>query len=168
DDVDMLIDYIDRQSRAVRDAAGTAVKAPAAAPAVAAGTPIANLKPIVDPYLRIQLALNADRLGDSRSEARRIAVEAGKLGAGGAAMDAASVEFQKAVDLKSARSAFARLSDSIMAYARATGAGLGDDVKVAYCPMLQQYWLQQGEKTRNPYYGQQMSDCGRINATLPE
>jgi hypothetical protein len=24
-----------------------------------------------------------------------------------------------------------------------------------------------GEKIQNPYYGKAMSDCGRINATLP-
>jgi hypothetical protein len=38
---------------------------------------------------------------------------------------------------------------------------------VAYCPMVQKYWLQRGETIQNPYYGKQMSDCGRINATLP-
>ena len=168
DDVDMLIDYIDRQSRAVRDAGGTAANPPAAVPAVAAGTPIANLKSIVDPYLKIQLALNADSLRDSRNNAGRIAAEAGALGPRGAAIDAASQDFQKAGDLKAARTAFARLGDAIMAYAKVAGAGLGDDVKVAYCPMLKKYWLQQGETIRTPYYGQQMSDCGRINATLPE
>src|SRR4051812_4405060 len=167
EDVTMLIDYIDRQSRAVREAAGTAGKPMAAAAAVASPAPVANLKPIVDPYLRIQLALNADSMGDSRNDARSIAAEAGALGPGGAAIDAASREFDKAVDLKAARAAFARLGDAIMAYAKITGAGIGDDVKVAYCPMVQKYWLQQGETIRNPYYGKKMSDCGRLNATLP-
>ena len=167
EDVAMLIDYIDRQSRTVRDAAGTAGKAPVAAAAVAPPTPVANLKPIVDPYLRIQLALNGDSLRDSRNDARSIAAEAGTLGPRGADIDAASREFQKAVDLKTARTAFARLGDAIMAYARVTGAGIGDDVKVAYCPMVQKYWLQRGETIQNPYYGTKMSDCGRLNATLP-
>jgi protein SCO1/2 len=167
EDVTMLIDYIDRQSRAVHAAAGTAGKATAAAPAVASPTPAANLKPIVDPYLRIQLALNADSLRDGRNDARRIAAEAGTLGPRGATIDAAAQEFQKAVDLKAARTAFARLGDAIMAYAKATGAGIGDDVKVAYCPMVQKYWLQRGETIQNPYYGTKMSDCGRLNATLP-
>jgi protein SCO1/2 len=172
DDAAMLIDYIDRQSRTVRDGAASAVQAAAAATTVArttaaTTTAAANLKPIVDPYLRIQLALNADHVGDSPNDARRIAAEAGKLGASGAAIEAASDEFQRATDLKAARAAFARLGDAIMAYAKATGAGIGDDVKVAYCPMVQKYWLQRGETIQNPYYGKQMSDCGRINATLP-
>jgi protein SCO1/2 len=167
EDVAMLIDYIDRQSRAVRDAAGTAVKATTAAPPAASTAPVANLKPIVDPYLRIQLALNADSLGSIRNEAGRISAETGKLGVNGAAIAAAAGEFEKAVDLKTARIAFARLGDAIMAYAKATGAGIGDDVKVAYCPMVQKYWLQRGETIRNPYYGKKMSDCGRLNASLP-
>jgi Cu(I)/Ag(I) efflux system membrane fusion protein len=168
EDVTMLIDYIDRQNRALRDASGAAGKPMAAAAAVTAPAPAANLKPIVDPYLRIQLALNADSMRDTRSDAGRIAAEAGALGPRGAAIDAASQDFQKAGDLKAARTAFARLGDAIMAYAKATGAGIGDDVKVAYCPMVQKYWLQRGETIQNPYYGKKMSDCGRISATLPE
>jgi len=161
-DAAVLIDYIDRQSRAVRETAGTS-----GATTTAATTAGANLTPIVDPYLRIQLALNADRLGDSRNDAHSIAAEAGKLGAGGAAIATAAGEFQKAADLKAARAAFARLGDAIMIYAQESGATIGDEIKVAYCPMAQKYWLQKGEKIQNPYYGKAMSACGRINATLP-
>jgi hypothetical protein len=165
DDATALIDYIDRQSKAVRDAAGTSGETTTARTAPAAAG--ANLKPIVDPYLRIQRALNADSLGDSRNVARSIAAEAGKLGPGGAAIEAASSTFQKAGDLEAARTAFARLGDAIMIYAKESGAAIGDQTKVAYCPMAQKYWLQTGDKIQNPYYGQKMSECGRINATLP-
>src|SRR5712691_9148913 len=154
-DAAVLIDYIDRQSRAVRDAAGTSGETTTQATAATAAA--ANLTPIVDPYLRIQLALNADRLGDSRNDAHSIAAEAGKLGAGGAAIEAAAGEFQKAADLKAARTAFAGLGDAIMIYAKESGATIGDDIKVAYCPMAQKYWLQKGEKIQNPYYGKAMS-----------
>src|SRR5882672_11845766 len=165
DDAAALIDYIDRQGRAVREATGTSGETTTA---VTAGTTAgANLKPIVDPYLRIQLALNADSLGDSRNDARSIGAEAAKFGASGAAIAAASGEFQKAADLSAARTAFARLGDAIMIYAQESGATIGDEIKVAYCPMAQKYWLQKGEKIQNPYYGKAMSDCGRINATLP-
>ena len=165
DDAAALIDYIDRQGRAVREATGTSGETTTAV--TAATTAGANLKPIVDPYLRIQLALNADSLGDSRNDARSIGAEAAKFGASGAAIAAASGEFQKAADLGTARTAFARLGDAIMIYAQESGATIGDEIKVAYCPMVQKYWLQKGEKIQNPYYGKAMSDCGRINATLP-
>ncbi len=161
-DAAVLIDYIDRQSRAVRDAAGTPGSTPAG-PATAGLT----LKPIVDPYLRIQQALHADTLGDARNDARSIAAEAAKLGSGGAAIEAGAGELQKAADLAAARAAFARLGDAIMACAKASGAPVGSDVKVAYCPMVRKYWLQKGETIQNPFYGKAMSDCGRINADLP-
>jgi hypothetical protein len=54
-----------------------------------------------------------------------------------------------------------------MACAKASGASIGSDVKVAYCPMVQKYWLQKGETIQNPFYGKAMSDCGRISADLP-
>jgi cytochrome c len=165
DDAAALIDYIDRQGRAVREATGTSGETTTVVTAVT--TAGANLKPIVDPYLRIQLALNADSLGDSRNAARSIGAEAAKFGASGAAIAAAAGEFQKAADLSAARTAFARLGDAIMIYAQASGAAIGDEIKVAYCPMAQKYWLQKGEKIQNPYYGKAMSECGRINATLP-
>jgi protein SCO1/2 len=161
-DAAVVIDYIDRQSRAVRDAAGTSGETTTAA--LAAG---ANLKPIVDSYLRIQRALNVDRFGESRNDARSIAAEAGKLGASGAAIEAAAGAFQKVTDLPAARTLFARLGDAIMIYAGESGAPIGDGINVAYCPMVQKYWLQKGETIQNPYYGKAMSDCGRINATLP-
>jgi hypothetical protein len=33
--------------------------------------------------------------------------------------------------------------------------------------MVQKYWLQKGETIQNPFYGKQMSDCGRIATALP-
>jgi hypothetical protein len=160
-DAAVLIDYIDRQGRAVRGTTGTSGEATATATSGAA-----NLTPIVDSYLRIQRALNADTFGDSGADARRIAAEAGRL-AGGGAIEAASGDLQKATNLEAARAAFGRLGDAIIVYAEESGATIGDEIKVAYCPMVRKYWLQKGERIQNPYYGRAMSDCGRVNATLP-
>ena len=162
-DAAVLIDYIDRQSRAVRDVAGTSGQTTTAA--AAAG---ATLKPIIDSYLRIQLALNVDSLADIKNDARGIAAEAAKLGSSGAPMQTAAGELQQAGDLKAARAAFGSLGDAVMIYAKDAGAGIGDDVKVAYCPMLRKYWLQKGETIRNPFYGREMADCGRITQSIPD
>ena len=54
-----------------------------------------------------------------------------------------------------------------MKQAKASTAPLGDDVKVAYCPMVQKHWLQKGETIRNPFYGKEMSECGRLSDKLP-
>lgn len=162
-DAALLIDYIDRESRAVRGAA-PASKAMKTTHATGG----ASLTSIVEPYVQIQRALNGDSMTDVNNAARTIASEAAKLGAGGASMKTAAAELRATADLKVARAAFARLSDAIMIHAKNTGAGIGADVKVAFCPMAQQYWLQRGETIQNPFYGQKMSDCGRLNATLPD
>jgi len=163
-DAALLIDYIDKESRATRVAtAPTTGTAQGAAPAATV-----NVTPIVEPYLRIQRALNVDTIAGVKGDAGRIADHAATLGSKGAAMQTAAADLQQAADLTAARTAFARLSDAVIQYARESGSALGDEVKVAYCPMVQKYWLQKGDTIQNPFYGKQMSDCGRIATTSPE
>nr|WP_067061321.1 DUF3347 domain-containing protein [Mucilaginibacter sp. L294] len=35
-----------------------------------------------------------------------------------------------------------------------------------YCPMKKAAWLSESEEIRNPYYGDDMLDCGKITATI--
>lgn len=128
----------------------------------------ADLKSIVDPYVRIQQSLNKDTVEGISTEAQSIASEAAKLGSGGEAIGAAADQVRQAADLDAARAAFGALGNAIIIYAKETGTPIGDDVKVAYCPMYRKYWLQKGDKIQNPYFGQKMPECGRLNATLPD
>jgi protein SCO1/2 len=164
DDARVLIDYIERESRKAGATTGTTG---AAVSKSSSASSAVSVKTMLDPYLRVQTALNLDDLAAAKGGAYAVAEEAAKLGAAGAPMQAAASALQQASDLKAARAAFGTLGDALMKQAKESGAALGDDVKVAYCPMVQKYWLQKGEKIRNPFYGKQMSDCGRINATLP-
>ena len=161
-----LIEYLEEQSRAV--AATLAPAAPAPTPAPAASRAGADLTPIIDRYLRIQQALHTDSIEGIGNEARLIAAEAAKLGAGGASIRAAAGQLQQVADVKVARAGFWLLSDAIITYAKQQNAGIGDDVKAAYCPMARKYWLQKGEQVQNPYYGKAMSECGRITTGLPD
>jgi protein SCO1/2 len=163
-DAAVLIDYIDEQSRAARAPAGAAEPTKAGVAPIAAAV---DLMPIVNPYLRIQQALNADSLERIGDDARNIASEAAKLGSSGESIRFAADKFQHAIDLKSARVVFGTLGDAIMIYAKESNPRVGDAVKVAYCPMAQKYWLQKGEKIQNPFYGKEMSDCGRISPDIP-
>ena len=167
DDAKVLIEYIEREGGASGETAGTSGAAKSAAPAAAAASANLNVKGILDPYLRIQTALNLDNLVGAKKEARVAAEAAGKLGAPAAAMQSAASALHQAADLKAARAAFATLGDALMRQAKASTAPLGDDVKVAYCPMVQKHWLQEGDKIRNPFYGKEMSDCGRLSDKLP-
>jgi protein SCO1 len=162
-DADVLIDYIEAQSRLVRATASSSAKT-ASTTSDAGG----DLTRIIDRYLKIQRALSADQLTGIGEAARIIAVEASKLGANGADVKAAAVQMQQAADLKGARTAFARLGDAVIIEAKRTGTSVGSDVRVAYCPMARQYWLQTGDTVQNPFYGTQMSDCGRITSDLPD
>ena len=158
-DADLLIDYMDREGRAaVKSAAPeTTVKSAPSAAGV-------SLTPMIDPYLRIQAALNADRLDGVRQAAEQIGAEAGRLGERGAAVRAAAADAGRAADLAAARAAFGALGDALLSLGGKAEGGFGDGVKVAYCPMAKKYWLQTGDAIRNPYYGKAMSDCGRFTA----
>jgi protein SCO1/2 len=156
-DAEVLIDYLKKQGVAAADAAVTQV----------ASHHGANLTTIVAPYLGIHRALSADLVTGVRDSARTISLEAAKLGAEAASIGTAADAVQQAGDLEGARASFGRLGDAILRYARAERASLGAGVKVAYCPMTRQYWLQEGDTVRNPFFGQRMSDCGRIASEIP-
>ena len=161
DDAQVLIEYIERESQKPRESAGTSGEARPAATGSASG-----LDALIDPYLRVQTALSLDNLADAKTGGRAIADAAARHGAA-APVQAAASALQQAADLKGARAAFATMGDALMKQAKESAAALGDDVKVAYCPMVQKYWLQKGEKIRNPFYGQSMLDCGRLSDRLP-
>ncbi|MFD0766688.1 DUF3347 domain-containing protein [Mucilaginibacter lutimaris] len=42
----------------------------------------------------------------------------------------------------------------------------GTTVYQQYCPMKKAAWLSESEDIRNPYYGDDMLECGKITATL--
>ena len=168
-DADRLIDYITRRSADVAppSAAEPAHAAEAASVATPSTSAAAGLKPIVEAYLRIQQALSADSLEGVTEHARTIATEAAKIGSPAGSIRAAVNPFAQAAELTTAREAFGSLSDAVIRAASGQKASLGDDVQVAYCPMMRKYWLQKGGKIRNPFYGQAMLDCGRVVDELP-
>jgi hypothetical protein len=117
---------------------------------------------MVDAYLRMQRALNADSLEAVVADSRIVSAEAGKLGAAGAAIHTPVRAIENARTLAAAQAAFRGVGDAIMRHAKEAGARFDDDVKVAFCPMANKRWLQKGDAIQNPFYGKAMSDCGRI------
>jgi hypothetical protein len=80
----------------------------------------------------------------------------------GAGIVAGAKAVEEAADLKTARAAFARLSEAVIAAASARGWKDLGDVKLAYCPMVNGSWLQREQQIRNPYYGASMLTCGEF------
>ncbi|WP_212005038.1 DUF3347 domain-containing protein [Chitinophaga sp. HK235] len=77
--------------------------------------------------------------------------------------DASNISGSK--DLAKQREYFKTLSDNIYQLAK--------DVKLSaqpvyqdYCPMKKAYWLSSSTAIKNPYYGNQMLTCGKINDTI--
>jgi protein SCO1/2 len=165
EDADVIIEYMARQSRAVHEETRPAEPPK---PRVVAAAPAVDLTSIVNPYLQIQRALNADRVEGIEAAARTIAAEVARFGSGGNSIGSAARTFRAGGDLEAARVAMGRLSDAILDYAKTFNAGMGADVNVAYCPMVRKSWLQAGDKIQNPYYGQEMSECGRITTASAE
>jgi protein SCO1/2 len=158
-DVTALVDYLARQDAATAPASVTP------SPAISAESP--PPAPLVDSYLRIQESLSADRLTGVKAAARRIASEAAQAGASAASLRSPARSLAQATDVRSARAAFGRLSEALIAYVKTSNTTIGDGVHVAYCPMLRKYWLQKGTRIQNPYYGKAMRECGRITTSLP-
>lgn len=160
-DAAVLIEFLGR-SKTVEG-----MKTAASAPPTRAAAGGLQLQPLIDPYLRMQQLLHREDVTGIAAAAREVADNAARLGPGGDDIRTAAQALGPAADVSGARTAFNRLGDAIMRYASRRGAALGADVKVAYCPMLDRYWLQRGDAIQNPFYGRAMSDCGRIVASIP-
>jgi Cu(I)/Ag(I) efflux system membrane fusion protein len=119
---------------------------------------------IVDPYLRIQVALAADTVTGGPQEAVAIAKAAGKLGPAGAKLVDAATALQRAPDIAAARASFWALSDALLAYGKATKTSLGPGVRSAYCPMEKKSWAQKDGQIANPYAGKRMLRCGEFTS----
>ena len=116
---------------------------------------------IVDPYLKIQLALADDRMDGVKANAGDIATAASSLGAPAMKIDTAALQLASTTELDDARVRFGALSDAIDTYMTGLKLTMPDGVRVAFCPMAQKPWMQQGGSAiNNPYYGKSMQTCG--------
>ena len=61
-----------------------------------------------------------------------------------------------------ARVKFGALSEAIDTYASGLKLKMPEGVRVAFCPMAEKPWLQEGSTLNNPYYGKSMLDCGTL------
>jgi len=141
-----------------------------------------KLEPLFDTYFRIQAALSLDSGEDAKKAAKgfRKALETVDMRLlEGAAHQAWMKELKEitkiarrvvaADSIEKARSVFATLSGSMIGVAKRFGAG-GKDVYRFHCPMAFNDrgadWLQDHQKTTNPYFGSAMFRCGVLKETF--
>jgi hypothetical protein len=119
---------------------------------------------IIYPYLKIQDALSQDSTDGIRQNAGEIATAATALGAPAMKIDTGAVALAAAGngDIEDARAKFGTLSEAIDTYMKGFDLKPPEGVSVAYCPMAQKPWLQEGRTLANPYYGKAMPTCGEF------
>jgi hypothetical protein len=148
---------------------------PAAAPAQA------GVRKVVDAYLSMKDAFVSKDVPSMKKTANAVASAAQAVPTDGLSAEAmAAWEAQKKVltastlaitaedaDLKAMRLQLAPLSEA--AYAAAKSFGIGK-VFVQYCPMANSgaggYWLAAEDAIKNPYYGDEMLECGEVREVM--
>jgi len=136
-----------------------------------------QLDPVFDAYFEIQQGLSLDDfersvrgaegiaaglegvdMGLLRGEAHVIWMEVLK------GLRTGSEEVYQAKDVEAARAAFEPLSTALTRVARTFGTGREGEVFRFHCPMAfgnqGASWLQEAERTENPYFGSRMYRCG--------
>jgi hypothetical protein len=127
-----------------------------------------QLNAVYKQYMDLTRALTA---GDDRAAIiAGNALEAGARNMNeGKALATAAAGITAAPDLAARRVLFATLSNEMIA--RVTKAGLRTGaLYVDFCPMALDdkgaYWLSTEKEVRNPYFGEQMINCGDIKDTI--
>ncbi len=119
-------------------------------------------KAMVTSYLEIQAALSADKIDGVKPASAAIAKEAERMGPAGDALGKAARTMEAAADVEAARSALGPLSDAVIAAAAADGWKDVSGVKIGFCPVVKQRWIQKDGTVSNPYYGSAMLTCGEL------
>ena len=107
-------------------------------------------------YEAVRQGLLAQKLADVQSSAKGLAAAATQ--AKNADVTATAEAVAAAKDLKSARNAFAALSDQMI---KVRNAAKGDRPMIGFCPMVNKSWLQAKGEIGNPYDAA-MAQCGML------
>lgn len=119
-------------------------------------------------YIDLKDALVASNTSQSQAAAKVLANALNKIdGCQNTAVMANNIA--NTSDLKVQRFNFTALSSDIIAMLKHTEIVSGS-MFVQYCPMANDgdggYWLASETEIRNPYYGEQMVNCGEVKDTL--
>ena len=126
----------------------------------AASTSAEMSRAVVDPYLKIAVALASDNIDGVKANAGDVTTAATALGVYAVPIDTAAAQLTAAADLEDARAKFGVLSEAIDVYMSRQHLSPPAGVRVAFFPMVKKPWLQADGPLRNPYYGSQMLTCG--------
>ena len=111
---------------------------------------------LFEKYESVRQGLLKQKLADVQSSAKELATAATDAKNAGVTATAEAVAAAK--DLKSARNAFAALSDQMI---KVRNAAKGERPMIGFCPMVNKSWLQAKGDIGNPY-DPAMATCGML------
>jgi RND family efflux transporter MFP subunit len=125
---------------------------------------------MTDAYVRMHKAIVTESLAGVRAQASIIEDLVGRLKSSdqGGELKAITGPIEKSLggllngDIGKTRDSFVLLSRTMVGYIKGTGRneGLSSGIKIFFCPMKKEPWLQKDKKIENPYLGKSMLSCG--------
>ncbi|MEM9674031.1 MAG: DUF3347 domain-containing protein [Bacteroidota bacterium] len=126
-----------------------------------------SLGQVVDQYLLLKDALVASNAQEAQAKATSMleVIDATSM----MGVQQSAKQIAAATDLETQRAYFDSLS--IHVYEHLEGQGEGEKtIYKQYCPMAFDnrgaFWLSNAQEIRNPYFGDQMLKCGRVEETI--
>ncbi len=122
---------------------------------------------VVEAYMKVKDALVASDMAATKTAAESLhnAVTADESLKG---LADATMEVAQAADIDIQRSAFQTLTAEFISYAKASESGV--KLYVQYCPMAFDNtggnWVSKSSEIRNPYFGDKMLKCGRVDEEI--
>ena len=144
------------------------VATPAAAPAVPVELKDPDSNQAYQLYIKLKDVLVKSSSAEARAAAKELSVVLHKLPN---QSNAASLsdKIAESSDLKDQRVNFTTLSNDLIVLFKQAEVNSGT-MFVQYCPMANEgeggYWLASEEEIRNPYYGDEMLNCGEVKESI--
>ncbi len=136
-----------------------------------AGSPVINddqTQQVYNDYIKLKDVLVLSDPEQAQKAARKLASSLAKIdGCENTAAMASNIAASQ--DLAAQRTSFTAVSADIVALMKHTDVASGK-LYVQHCPMANNgeggYWLSSQEEVRNPYYGDEMLNCGSVTETI--
>ncbi len=135
--------------------------------------PTADLKDehtqkVYNSYLKLKDVLVASDSSGASEAGKELAVALGAI-KGCENTSTLATKISASADLKTQRTHFTALSSDIVDLMKHTDVNSGA-LYVQFCPMANEgaggYWLAAEKEVRNPYYGDEMLNCGEVKETI--
>ena len=125
---------------------------------------------LIENYLKIHAALVSESVDEVAEHARSMSDELEKIRASDTAGEPnditgpieSSLAGLWSGDLQTARESFKALSRGMIDLVRSAGSEdvVSSGIKLYFCPMAEEWWMQRGTELKNPYLGKDMLICG--------